>query len=546
MRRRQFIKNISYGGAAALTLGGVPVNVLAGNKLLKQMAAAGDSENVLIFIQLHGGNDALNTLIPVSQYVEYYNLRPNLAIPDQGTRSFINVDTSVPENKQVGLHPDMLAFKEMYQQGKVAVVQNVGYPDMNLSHFRGRDIVFMCGDAQSNYSSGWMGRYLENTYPGYPDNYPSETMKDPIGIELSGNLSLAFHRENGIPIGLNIGSPEQFYNLINSVGVNPPIDFPDSYAGDELRYIMEFEKKSNQYAGRLRDVYNAGSNSSIEYPEKYPRPAPTGSLNNPLSGQLRLIARLLKGGIKTKIFLCRMGGFDTHGNQVEESNSTYGHHAALLYHLSTAVKAFYDDLSALGIEEKVMAMTFTEFGRRAYANASFGTDHGTSTPVFLFGSGVNAGIYGENPGLGEDDLVHGNLKYNVDYRQIYTSVVQDWFGASDEALAATGFDAWLDQRLPLVTNIEGDRNFRKLEAAGKLKVYPNPATTHVNLDFFLEHYGNVKLLIFNTEGKVVHQQNETLVYGKHSLTIQTEHLPTGKYIIQVKNDKQLFMGEFVK
>src|SRR5690606_5478651 len=125
-----------------------------------------------------------------------------------------------------------------------------------------------------DHSSGWMGRFLNVTYPGYPDSYPSDTMKDPIGIELSGTLSLAFHRENGIPIGLNVGSPEQFYNLISSVGVDPPIAFPDSYAGDELRYIMEFEKKSNQYAGRLRDVYDAGSNSTIGYPEAYPFAAP--------------------------------------------------------------------------------------------------------------------------------------------------------------------------------------------------------------------------------------------------------------------------------
>ena len=124
-------------------LGGIPVNIMAANDVLKYAAAAGDSDNVLVFIQMHGGNDALNTVVPVSQYNEYYNLRPNIALPETGTRSMINVDTSISEELQVGLHPDMLALKEMYDQGKVAVVQNVGYPDMNLSHFRGRDVVFM-------------------------------------------------------------------------------------------------------------------------------------------------------------------------------------------------------------------------------------------------------------------------------------------------------------------------------------------------------------------------------------------------------------------
>ncbi|HEC43419.1 MAG TPA: DUF1501 domain-containing protein, partial [Bacteroides sp.] len=438
MQRRKFIKNLTYGGAAGIALGGIPVNLLGGNGGLKALAAASDNENVLIFIQLHGGNDALNTLIPVSQYHNYYELRSNIAIPDIGTRSYINVDQSVDENIQVGLHPDMLSFKQMYDDGKVAIVQNVGYPDMNLSHFRGRDIVFMGGDATSDYNSGWMGRFLDNTYPGYPDAYPNDDMPDPIGIELSGTLSLAFHRENGIPIGLNLGNPEQFYELISSVGVDPPITLPDSHAGDELRYIMEFEKKSNQYAGRLRDVYNAGSNSSVEYPEAYPFATPGSYSKNPLSGQLKLISRMIKGGIKTKIFLCRIGGFDTHGEQVEQYDSTLGHHASLLYHLSSAVKAFYDDLANLGIDQKVLAITFTEFGRRAYSNASYGTDHGTSTPVFIFGKGLNSGIYGENPDLSAEGLHRGNLQYNIDYRQIYTSIVQDWFGASDESLIKTG------------------------------------------------------------------------------------------------------------
>ena len=152
MKRRDFIRKVGIAGGAGLSLSGIPLQILGGNSGLKKLAMESDSENVLVFIQLHGGNDALNTLVPVSQYNEYYNLRPNIALPDFGTRSFINIDDTVDENLQSGLHPDMLAFKEMYDQGKVAVIQNVGYPDMNLSHFRGRDIVFMGGDAQSDYN----------------------------------------------------------------------------------------------------------------------------------------------------------------------------------------------------------------------------------------------------------------------------------------------------------------------------------------------------------------------------------------------------------
>jgi len=544
MQRRKFIKKLTYGGAAGLTLGGIPMNLLAGNGGLKAMAGAADNENVLVFIQLHGGNDALNTLIPVSQYNNYYGLRANIAIPDHGTRSYINVDQTVDENKQVGLHPDMHSFKEMYDAGKVAIVQNVGYPDMNLSHFRGRDIVFMGGDASSDYESGWMGRFLDNTYPGYPDAYPNQDMLDPIGVELSGTLSLAFHRENGIPIGLNLGNPEQFYQLISSVGVNPPITIPDSHAGDELRYIMEFEKKSNQYAERLRDVYNAGSNSSIEYPEAYPFPTPGSYSKNPLSGQLKLISRLIKGGIKTKIFLCRIGGFDTHGEQVEEYDSTLGLHASLLYHLSSAVKAFYDDLANLGIDHKVLAMTFTEFGRRAYSNASYGTDHGTSTPVFIFGNGLNSGIYGTNPDLSEGGLRNGNLQYNIDYRQIYTSVVQDWFQASTESLNQTGFNEWVDKKLPLLTSSGISSN--PSPGGRSLLIFPNPAQNTVNLDFYLEKRGDYNLKVINAGGRIVKQESGAGIFGNNMLSLNIEGLPEGNYLISLQQGNIIANGHFLK
>jgi uncharacterized protein (DUF1501 family) len=539
MKRRDFIQKLSLGGAG-LSLAGIPLNLLGGNHGLKRLALQSNNDNVLVFIQLHGGNDALNTLIPVSQYNEYYNLRPNIAIPDFGTRSYINVDSSVDEKIQVGLHPDMLSFKEMYDEGKVAVVQNVGYPDMNLSHFRGRDIVFMGGDAQSDYESGWMGRFLDNSYPGYPDAYPNGEMPDPIGLELSGTLSLAFHRENGIPIGLNIGNPEQFYQLISNVGVDPPINLPDSHAGDELRYIMEFEKKSNQYAERLRNVYQNGSNSSVEYPEVYPF-ATTGASRNPLSGQLKLIARLLKGGIKTRIFLVRIGGFDTHGEQVETYDSTLGVHAALLYHLSSAVKAFYDDLKILGMDHKVMGITFTEFGRRAYSNASYGTDHGTSTPVFLFGTGLNPGIYGQNPDL--TDLNNGNLKYEIDYRQIYTSIVQDWFGADRETLIQTGFNEWVDNKLPLIGTTGTD--FRPVNNK-LLQIYPNPIQQDLNFHFSLEKQADVEISVYHTGGQLVKKIVVKGKFGSNPVTIPMREEKNGIYYLEIKTGNQKLSSSFMK
>jgi len=539
MNRRNFVRNIALASAGSMTLGGVPLRALAGNLKLKRIAASGN-DNVLIFVQLHGGNDALNTLIPLNQYNEYYNFRPNIAIPNHGSRKFIEVDSTLPLEDQVGLHPDMIGFKALYDQGKATIVQNVGYPAMNMSHFRGRDIVFMGGDAGDYFSSGWMGRFLNFEYPGYPDAYPDEIMPDPIGIEMGNVISLAFHREAGIPIGINIQNPEQFYQLITSVGVDPPIVFPDSHAGEEMRYLMEFEKKSNQYAGRLKQTYDNGSNSIVDYPESYPLTAPDRFLHNPLSGQLKLIARLLKGGLKTRIFLCRMGGFDTHGEQVEKLDSTLGAHAALLYHLSSAIKAFQDDLAALGLEDKVLTMTFTEFGRRVYSNASYGTDHGTATPVFLFGKGLKGGILGTNPDL--DNLNNGNLIYAIDYRNVYTSVVQDWFGASDEAMQATGFNEWTSSRLDLFDDSTGlagrdfsNNNYRLLGC------FPNPAREITNLEFFLQKAGAVTIDIYKPDGRLVrHGHPFKGEFGYQSVPINLSGLDSGLYLVKLQSGK--FVG----
>lgn len=545
MKRRQFIRNVAAGSAAGLTLAGIPMNLLAGNSALKQMASASSNDRVLIFIQLHGGNDGLNTLIPISQYTEYYNRRPNIAIGKGSTRGYIEVDTTVDESVRVGLHPDMGAFKEMYDEAKVAIIQNVGYPDMNLSHFRGRDVVFMGGDESRayDYNSGWMGRYLDNIYPGYPDAYPNEAMEDPLGIELSGTLSLAFHRESGIPIGLNIGNPDQFYNLINSVGVDPPIAFPESHAGEELRYIMDFELKSNQYAGRLKDVYDSGSNSSVEYRENYPYASPARANN--LASQLKLIARLLSGGIKTKIFLCRIGGFDTHGEQVLEDDSSRGMHATLLYNMSTAVQDFYTDIKNLGIDEKVLAITFTEFGRRAYSNESYGTDHGTATPVFVFGTKLNSGIYGENPLLGIDDLHNGNLVFNIDYRRIYTSIIQDWFEGDNQALIDTGFAAWVDQKIPIVstTEIPGIVPGKNPDS---LQIYPNPVFDLARVQFSLARRGGVDLRVIDTSGRTVKQIRKEGIFGPNSSSLDLSDLRPGIYHLLLVQKGKKISRKFVK
>jgi uncharacterized protein (DUF1501 family) len=522
------------GSGMLLKLNGVPLHAFQGNGFLEEMAMKSYNDRVLILIELHGGNDGLNMVIPIDQYGNYYNLRPNIAIPQIGSRKYIPLDLSLPDNRKVGLHPDMVGAKAMYDDGNMAVIQNVSYENSNGSHFRSRDIWQMGVNYDEYESSGWMGRYLEHYYPNYPTNYPNPTVPDPLAIEIGTGVSLAFHRDEGIPAGLSIENPNAFYDLINSVGVEAPITFPDSHAGNEIEYMMQIERQSNNYAGRLKDVYNAGSNSSTIYPDLYPFIAPPESVHNPLAPQLKIISRLLSGGIGTKIFLCRIGGFDTHANQVESNNTSMGKHAALMYHISSAVKAFYDDLRNQGLADRVLSMTYSEFGRRAASNASYGTDHGNAAPMLIFGTCLNPGVYGENPNL--TNLQSGNIPMQHDYRQVFSSVVKDWFNASDAAIDDVRFQDFIANRVDYIQCKELSTTELFKENLW-MNCYPNPSSSATTIEYYLHKAGHVQIEVIDLTGRsIATLVNANTNEGKHSLDFDLSHFQSGTYIFTLKTN----------
>ncbi|MES2734162.1 MAG: DUF1501 domain-containing protein [Bacteroidota bacterium] len=536
MERRSFIKKGALWSAGTFMLNNIPVNLLAGSQQLQWLAATADTDRVLVLIQLHGGNDGLNTVIPISQYAQYYNMRPNLAIPDNGLRKYITLDSTLPGANQVGLHPDMAGLKALYDQGKMSIVQGVSYENSGQSHFRSRDIWYMGGNYNQYLGSGWMGRYLDTMYPDFPDAYPNSQMPDPPGLEIGNGVSLAFHRDHGIPTSISIDNPNQFYDLIKSVGGDPPAEIADTHYGKELEYIIGMEKNSDKYAERLKQVFDRGSNSpGVTYPEKYPFNAPVGSLRNPLSSQLKLVARLLSGGIKTKIFLAKIGGFDTHAQQVESTNPSMGKHAALLYHISSAVKAFQDDLQALGLEDRVITATFSEFGRRPQSNASFGTDHGTAAPMFIFGKNVQPGVVGANPDL--STLLGSNLPEQHDYRQVFTSLLQDGLGASNEAMTKTNFGDYLDKKLPLINNnkiITGDLSFTD-QRFRLHNCYPNPVKGSTTFSFFINAPAHTTLRIYDTGGRMVHEViNGQRDAGANEVVTDLSLLAPGSYVYRIE------------
>ncbi|TAF64013.1 MAG: DUF1501 domain-containing protein [Cytophagales bacterium] len=534
MKRRDFLYKFPLVASTPFFIGGIPMSAWSAPF---ESLDTQNSDKVLIIIQLHGGNDGLNMFIPINQYSQYYNLRPNIAIPDFGSRKYIKLDSTLADNKQIGLHPDMVALKELYDRGNVLLVQGVSYQNNNGSHFRGRDIWFMGGGYNDYAGSGWMGRLLDNIYPGYPDGppqaYPNATMPDPLGLEIGEGVSLAFQRDNGIPAGLAVESPQAFYDLINSVGGKvPKVDkIKPSYHKDELLYIMGMEDQSKDYARRLKEVFEAGGTTSTIYPSTYPLNAPAGSLSNRLAGQLQLVARLLRGGIKTRFFLVRIGGFDTHASQVETYNTTLGSHAALAYHISTALKAFMDDLKLSSIDNKVMAMTVSEFGRRVRSNSGYGTDHGTAGTSIVVGANVNPGVLGNNPDLA--NIPNDNLPMNYDYRQLLATLIEDWMGGNSTVLQASGFAPYTPQKLDLIrtgnsiTNIDEFLNTRfRLD-----NCFPNPANEQTVFSFFINSDEHVKLGIFDLNGKLVQEViNELLTAGKHQIQADISRLKVGTYV----------------
>lgn len=539
------------------TIGGIPIKLMAENSLTR-MAQQSSNDRVLIILQMHGGNDGLNAVIPVSDYDLYYSRRANIAIPAKNSlRKMIPLDSTLAPNAQVGLHPDMQAMKELYDRGRMGIVQGVSYKHNNGSHFRGRDISFMGGSFDDYFSSGWVGRYLQMEFAPqtYPNDFPNAEMKDPLAIEMGSDVSLLFHQEGNIPTSISLNDPESFAKLVNELdgftdqGIDPrgkpPVALNDTPYGKELNWILGLEDKSEDYAERLYDVYKRASETNVTYPEKYPFNAPAGSLRNNLTPQLKLIARLLDGGgdgVKTKVFLVKTGGFDTHAQQVESYDPTMGHHAALMYHISSAMKAFQDDLRARGIEDRVLTVTTSEFGRRIHSNGSYGTDHGTGGPVFLFGLGAKAGVTGVVP-----DLTQDNVEMQYDYRQVYASILKDWLLVSENKINNDiFFKNFIDgpkeegsgnyEPITVATSVvSGVKESFITERFSLYDCHPNPAKETTRFGFRINTDLHVQLSLISSTGQTVRQLlDEHKPAGEHFVEARVDDLQPGIYLYRVK------------
>ncbi len=518
MKRRDFLqKSLPAATLLPALINGYSVNAFAADSPLVQALMRGttDTDHVLVIIQLSGGNDGLNMVIPISTYSSYYNARTNIAIPQNRILALGSSGT--------GIHPSMTGMHSIFNAGNMKVLQAVGYPQPNLSHFRATDIWMSGSNSNQEVFTGWAGRYLNYENPNFPVGYPSISAPDPLAIQIGSTTTLTTQGP-AVNMAMSITNPNSFYNLLN--GTTDPV--PDTPAGKELKYVRLVSQQTQKYSTVIRTAA-----SSVTQQVTYPT-------NNSLGDQLKIVSRLIKGGLKTRIYMVSTGGFDTHSVQAN-ADTTTGAHATLLQRLSDAIKAFQDDLQFLGIQDRVIGMTYSEFGRRIKSNSSVGTDHGAAAPMFLFGTKIEQGVLGDNPTIPTVASVNDNVPMQYDFRSIYSTILEKWF-CLDKTVVAGLYPPNINnqlQSLPLFKSSitcnaitpPSDPTFDAI-----ISNSPNPFTESTTIRFRTEG-GHTLIQIIDTLGRVIRNllEKDYLTATVDTVTFDSGGLPTGIYYARFQN-----------
>ena len=497
MKRRDFIKTsmlLSILGAR------LPLMALGKSKQnIRRKTGTWDSDRILVLIKMDGGNDGLNSVIPVYDNL-YHQKRPTLAF---------NANQALMVNEDSGFHPQMAPLIPIFQNGEMGIIHGVGYPQGNLSHFRSSDIWVTGSPADEIWSSGWLGRLFQNEYPNFPDGAPEH----PIAIQFNSANLLEF-QSTQTNFATMLFDPDVMYYIVNEnyvPGSNDPP--PETYGGDELNFVRELDLTTLEYS---EEIYGAGQDGdlTVEYP------------NNNLGEQLAVTAKLISGGLMTPIYRLNIGGFDTHAGQA-------GEHPSLLNQMSNAISAFLQDLKNQGLDDRVMVVTTSEFGRRVEENGSNGTDHGTSGPIFTFGTTTVGNVFGSQPSLSNLDN-NENLMVEHDFRQVYTTLIEDWFGL-DPTVSQAVFQETFEP-IPFVANpLSVSSSLAVPEAFTLYPAFPNPFNPATNIRFELPHSSKVTIQIFDIKGREVRTHRLGKVSaGLHDFRLDCRDLSSGVYHIQVE------------
>ncbi|MDZ4803544.1 MAG: DUF1501 domain-containing protein [Candidatus Eisenbacteria bacterium] len=494
MKRRDFLTRT----------GGLLAGGWAGSSVwwpLTQRALAGQSSvtgnKILVMVVLQGGNDGLNTVVPYNDPL-YATKRPVLNLP---TAQLLDLDMGT-----TGLHPSLSPLLPLWNQGRVSIIRDVGYPNMNLSHFRATDIMFSASSSQDVISTGWMARWLEALHPGFPDTLPSA----PMALQQGFSAGLVLNGNRGTT-GVVVDNPSTFYNLVNNNYTGSFSDeLPQTPAGDELNFVRTIDEQSFQYAGVIQSAADLGTNL-VTYP------------NTRIANQLATVARLIDGQMGTPVYLTAQSGYDTHGSQLTT-------HATLLGEMAAGVAAFVSDLDAMGRAEDVLVMTVSEFGRRPSENGSSGTDHGTSAPWFLIGQGIDGGLIGAPPNLASLDPT-GNLYIQADYRSVYGTVLQGWMGTAPSVVEDVLFGSF--PWLPFLTQT-GVPEAPPVSVTHLFAPTPNPGRGQRSIRFQLGRESGVSLRVFDVSGRNVATLKEGYFpAGSHEVRWNPDGLAMGTYLVSL-------------
>ncbi len=516
MQRRDFLQKTSV--LLPTLFGRYAIQAMAQSAWMQALLPI-ETDRVLVLVQLFGGNDGLNCVIPLDQYAALSRVRPNILIPENKVLKL---------NTNTGFHPAMSAMKTLFEEEKLAIVQSVGYPNPNFSHFRATDIWMSASEENENVYSGWMGRYLQQEYAGFPSNFPNTHMPDPLALQIGAQLSLTLNGAQS-PMGISINSNGQFYDIVE--------DKDDSnvggYAEEELKHVRLIASQTYKYGDSLKKAYEKGKNAT-DYP-----------INNTLADQFKIVARLIKGGLKTRVYMVSIGGFDTHADQVSSGDTTKGLHTTLLQGVSEAIYAFQKDLEKLALSQRVLGLTFSEFGRRIRSNGSLGTDHGAAAPLFLFGTAVNGRIFGNNPTIPIDANIGTNIPMQYDFRAVYTSILKDWFCVNDSAMSdimLRNFQHINLIKTPNCTTFSKDILTEDIDC----QCFPNPCADFTHISFYAET-GYTLIQVFNAEAQLIAVPfSQNVGIGELKITLNTEGYAVGLYYVRVQNGNRQKVITLVK
>jgi len=414
MKRRHFIKQTAT--IAPLILAFNPLSAARRSFLQSLLVDDKYKDRILVLIQLKGGNDALNTFIPIDKYSILSEARKNILIPE-------NKILKLNDTSSLGFHPSLTGLQKLYNDKLVTVVQGVGSPNPSFSHTQALEIKYTADPERIERQAGWIGRYLEKS-TNNPKGYPSQPTDGPAAIRLE-EASSKITRGKTEDFGIGITTIADLENLSDT-----PIEGPlsNDRAGANIEIVRSTIRQLKLYAPNILSCSKKQDNLSKLYPVLETPNTHT------LAEQLKIVARLIGNGLNTRIYVVIQSDYDVHSDQVDKSDTTKGDHARLLKDLSEAITAFQNDLFLMGKQDQVLGMTFSEFGRRIASNAGYGTDHGTADTMLFFGSKLKNGIIGSNPVLPSKVSGEDNLPVQFDFRTVYASVLKDWFGAPDETI----------------------------------------------------------------------------------------------------------------